>query len=125
MARGGARPGAGAPKGDRNGKRKMKVSKILPPGEVLPAETKPQAPDPLEVIPPDLTPMDHFLKVIRDPTQSPDRRDRAAAVLLPFMHEKAGAKKGKKEEQGEKAKTAASGKFAVPSAPRLVQGGKA
>ena len=40
MARGGARPGAGAPKGDRNGKRKMKVSQIAQPGEVSPVAPK-------------------------------------------------------------------------------------
>ena len=124
MARGGARPGAGAPKGDRNGKRKMKVSRIAPPGEPLPAISAPQPPEPVEEIDPNLTPLDHFLKVIRDPMESKDRRDRAAAVLLPFMHEKAGAKGGKKEEREDAAKKAASGKFAVPSAPRLVQGGK-
>jgi len=124
MARGGARPGAGAPKGDRNGKRKMKVSKIAPPGEPLLAISPTPAPEPIEEIAPDLLPLDHFLKVIRDPTQSPDRRDRCAAVLLPFLHEKAGAKSGKKEEKESAAKNAAKGKFAVPSAPRLVQGGK-
>lgn len=119
MARGGARPGAGAPKGDRNGMRKLKM-KVSPPGEYIPAAEAKTPPDrPIEEIPADLTPLDHFLKVIRDPTQSPDRRDRAAAVLLPFMHEKAGAKKGKKEEQDEKAKTAASGRYAVPAPPKL------
>lgn len=128
MARGGARPGAGAPKGDRNGKRKMKVSQIPPPGEVLPVAPKTrkakapavvEVPELSEEIARDLLPLDHFLKVIRDPLESKDRRDRAAAVLLPFLHEKAGATKGKKEERDDAAKKAASGKFAVPSAPRL------
>lgn len=122
MARGGARPGAGAPKGDRNGMRKGKVSKIAQPGEYIPAISQEQhtaAVESVEAIPADLTPLDHFLKVIRDPLESKDRRDRAAAVLLPFMHEKAGGGKGKKEEKDEKAKKAASGKFAVPQAPRL------
>ena len=128
MARGGARPGAGAPKGDRNGKRKMKVPKIAPPGEavdkIIGTNYTTAILDDVEEIDPNLTPLDHFLKVIRDPLESKDRRDRAAAVLLPFLHEKAGAKGGKKEEKESAAKNAAKGKFAVPSAPRLVQGGK-
>ena len=112
----------------------MKVSQIAQPGEVIPVVPKTrkakapavaEAPGPIEEIAPDITPLDHFLKVIRDPLESKDRRDRAAAVLLPFMHEKAGGGKGKKEERDDAAKKAASGKFAVPSAPRLVQGGKA
>lgn len=102
--------------------RKMKVSKVAQPGEHVPAISQEQylaAINHVEVIAPDLLPLDHFLKVIRDPLESKDRRDRAAAVLLPFMHEKAGATKGKKEEKDEAAKKAASGRYAVPAPPKL------
>jgi len=123
MARGGFRPGAGRPKGTiKEVTKQPRRSKV---GEPLPAIPATLAPETIEEIAPDLLPLDHFLKVIRDPLESKDRRDRAAAVLLPFLHEKAGAKGGKKEEREDAAKKAASGKFAVPSAPRLVQGGKA
>jgi phage terminase small subunit len=123
MARGGVRAGAGRPKGTI--KEVTKQPRRAKAGEPLPAISKPPTPEPVEEIDPNLTPLDHFLKVIRDPLESKDRRDRAAAVLLPFCHEKAGAKGGKKEEREDAAKKAASGKYAVPVPPRLVQGGKA
>lgn len=142
MARGGARPGAGAPRGDRNGQRKKKlltkieVPKIDAPGIV---DKPPVADKPRELAPPPppvapiagvddapvatLQPLDYFLAIMRDPAQPADRRDRAAAVILSFCHAKPG-EKGKKGEREEKAAAAASGRFAAPAPPRLVAGGK-
>lgn len=94
MARGGARLGAGRPKNDKG------TPVALPP------------------VAADISPLAFLLAIMRDPAQSQARRTRAAALLLPFMHQKAGAK-GKKEERQAAGENAASGKFAVPSAPRL------
>lgn len=65
---------------------------------------------------PDLTPMDFLLNVMRNPFERSDRRDKAAALLLPFQHVKAG-ETGKKEDRKKAASDAASGKFAVPKPP--------
>ena len=72
---------------------------------------------------PDLQPLEYFQAIMRDPNQSADRRDRAAAVILSFCHVKP-SEKGKKGEKEEAAKKAGQGRFGAPAAPRLVQGGK-
>ncbi len=66
----------------------------------------------------DQSPMGYLLGIMRDERAEPALRMLAAAKLLPFMHSKAG-EKGKKEERQAAGEKAASGKFAVPSAPRL------
>jgi hypothetical protein len=65
-----------------------------------------------------MLPMDYLLAIVRDEREEPARRDRAAKQLLPYMHQKAGAK-GKKDAQQDAGENAATGKYAVPSAPRL------
>ena len=82
----------------------------------VPAPLTPETPEPIEEYDPDITPMDYLLRVMRNPIEKKDRRDRAAALLLPFTHAKAG-EAGKKEEKNKAAKTAASGKFSVPQPP--------
>lgn len=71
-----------------------------------------------EAIQAGLTPMEYLLGVMRNPENTLARRTRAAALLLPYMHAKPGGAGVKDARQiaGEKA---ASGKFAVPRAPRL------
>lgn len=71
-----------------------------------------------EAIQADLTPMEYLLGVMRNPANSLARRTRAAALLLPYMHTKPGGSGVKDARQAAGAK-AASGRFAVPSAPRL------
>lgn len=88
---GGNRPGAGRPK---------KPAKL---------------PEAIQI---DLTPLEYLLGVMRNPENTLARRTRAAALLLPYMHQKAGAK-GKKDAQQDAGEKAASGKYAVPCAPRL------
>lgn len=76
----------------------------VPPGEVLDTG--------------DQSPMAYLLAIMRDERAEPARRMQSAAKLLPYMHAKPGGT-GKKAEQQAAASTAATGKFAVPSAPRL------
>lgn len=66
MPRGGARLGAGRPKGSRN---KPQTSATLPSGE-------------------DCTPLSYLLAVLRDADVDVRRRDRAAELLLTFLHER-------------------------------------
>src|SRR5690242_310727 len=66
MPRGGARPGAGRPKGSTN---RPKTSATLPSGD-------------------DCTPLSYLLAVLRDSTSDLKRRDRAAELLLTFLHER-------------------------------------
>ena len=70
------------------------------------------------------TPLEYVLHVMNDPRQPAERRDRLAVAALPFMHTKKG-EGGKREKAVENAnKAATSGKFATPSAPKLVAVGK-
>jgi hypothetical protein len=58
---------------------------------------------------------------MRDPATPVDLRIRAATVAAPFIHERATeAKPGKKDRAAAAAKTAARGRFAPPSPPRLI-----
>lgn len=94
MARGGARPGAGRPKGDKG------TPATLPPFAA------------------DVEPLAFLLAIMRDPVQSQAKRMRAAALLLPYMHPKPGDT-GKKETRqnaaGERATT--SNRYATPKPP--------
>ena len=63
---GGARPGAGRPKGSRN---RPQTSTTLPCGDGC-------------------TPLSYLLAVLRDPEVDVRRRDRAAELLLAFLHER-------------------------------------
>jgi len=54
----------------------------------------------------DLTPKDFLLAIMRDPAQPPERRDKAAALLLPFMHPRiAGQTKGTRAHSGDRSRT--------------------
>jgi hypothetical protein len=97
MPRGGARPGAGRPR--------KKQEKQQP---------KPAPKD--QVIDEGMSPLDYMLKVMRDPSEDPGRRDRMAVAAAPYLHRKTGEQgaKSKSKEQAEKAST---GKFAPTPAP--------
>lgn len=94
MPRGGARPGAGRPK---------KVHVQLPTG-----------------IP---TPLDYLLQLMNDASADPIRRDRAAIAAAQYVHLRKD-QGGKKEAKEDKAKSAASGKFAAAAPPKLVVSNK-
>ena len=63
MARGGARPGAGRPKGVRN---KRHVVIVEDPSALMP--------------------IDWMLAVLRDPQAEQNRRDQMAALAAPYVH---------------------------------------
>lgn len=111
MARGGARPGAGRPKGAKSVKTKPKPR----------AGQKPKIPPDIaaEAAAENLDPLAYMLKVMNDPASGPERRDRMAIAAAPFVHIRPAEKGGKKKEREEKAKGAASGRFAPASPPVL------
>jgi len=116
MARGGSRPGAGRPKkGDIRLPKEPRVRQSEPKTNCQePAKTEPPVGELLESS--KISPLEYLLSVMRAEDEDPDRRDRAAALLLPYLHVKAGGA-GKKEQRHE---TAKSGRFAPPKAPTLV-----
>jgi phage terminase small subunit len=63
--------------------------------------------------------MEYLLSVMNDPEADKGRRDRAAAVLAPFMHARAG-ETGKKEARKDAAGLVSAGKFGQATAPKLV-----
>jgi hypothetical protein len=67
-----------------------------------------------------LTPLDFMLKVMRDPTEDNNRRDKMAALAAPFCHPRKGEGLGKKEEKESKAKTAGAGRFSASQPPLKV-----
>lgn len=100
MPSGGFRVGAGRkPKGVKPDPNRAEIEAALQAGSYLP--------------------LDYLLSVMRDPNADPVRRDRAAAVLAPFLHGKTDMG-GKKEERQRAAGEVAKGKFAPAAAPRLV-----
>jgi phage terminase small subunit len=69
VARGGARPGAGRP-------RKLKT--VAAEGSfALPSRQRQNA---------DELPLEYMLRIMRDPTVDPARRDKMAALAAPFCH---------------------------------------
>ena len=61
----------------------------------------------------DILPLDLMLRYMRDPREDKEFRVRLATVAAPYCHARKGeAGTGKKEEQSEKAKAAAGGKYA-------------
>lgn len=107
MPRGGPRPNSGPPKGTKYRKRGdtpitvATVERALEPGWV----------DPLK----------YMLSVINDPAADVLRRDRMAQAAAPFCHPRiADDRFGKKDASAAAAKDAASGKYASPTAPKLV-----
>jgi hypothetical protein len=102
MAKGGYRPGAGRPKGSKN------------KNQTKPVENTGNQPDhPAE----DLAPLAYMLKVMNNPKEDPSRRDRMAIAAAPFVHSRPSEGKGKKQDKIERAKAAASGKFATMNSP--------
>lgn len=118
MSRGGYRPGSGPRKGakyrprtkkaDETAKQKRSIA-AKPPG--VPADIA------AEAAAENLDPLAFMVKTMNDPKVDIDIRTRLAIAAAPFVHRRAGDS-GKKEQQGEKAKAASSGKFA-PSKPPL------
>lgn len=115
MPRGGYRPNSGPKKGT---KYRLRTSKD---GTVKQKRTRK-----VVDVPPDiaadakaenLTPLEYMQKVMNDPRAEKDRRDRMAVAAAPFIHPRPGTGKGKKEERGEKAKEAGSGKFSSGRPP--------
>jgi hypothetical protein len=68
------------------------------------------------------TSLDYLMQVIRGEVHATsEERLRAAIAALPFQHPKlAEAQGGKKTAAADAAKTAGAGRFAPPSAPKLV-----
>ncbi len=109
MARGGYRSGAGRPKKSGGASK-----------ESLVAEAKREAPKVGK------TPLEYMLDVMNDAEGDPDRRDKMAIAAAPYVHAKAEAlAEGKKAQRQANAEQAASGgRFAAPSAPKLVVSNK-
>lgn len=139
MPRGGARPGAGrkpkerAPGEAAPAKRSRKAAApaagFAPAGEKLPDTpatwpfgTAPAAPPEAPADTSQLTPLDYFLSLMRDPGADEKLRFQAAAQALPYMHPKKGDS-GKKEEKQDAANKVAS-KFGARPAPLKVVGGR-
>lgn len=110
MPRGGARPGAGRPKG---AKAKVPRGAVADYGAIT-------------------TPKDYLLAVLRDPSADARRRDEAAKALLPYVHAKAARKAtkptfgndtdGSGSQHGEDAEPRLSSKFAPGRPPRAAFG---
>lgn len=65
-----------------------------------------------------LEPLEYALRVMNDPKEPKDRRDRLCIAAMPFLHPRKGeAGTGKKDEQAARAKIAGAGRFASGRAP--------
>jgi len=105
MPRGGARLGSGRKKGVPNKKTVEALANNS--GEPPPLPEKP------------VLPLEYMLRVLNDPKSSKDDKIKMASLAAPYCHVKAG-EKGKKDDQAEKAKKAASGRFASAPGPKVV-----
>lgn len=120
MPRGGYRPGAGRPKGSASGSR----APAKPKAERKPAPVTihdegaamPAAADMEQV---ERSPLEYMLAVMNDITADGTRRDRMAVAAAPFVHMKKG-EGGKKDERGEAAKAAATGRLTPAAPPKFV-----
>lgn len=63
-----------------------------------------------------LTPLEYALRVMNDPREPKERRDRLCVAILPFCHVKQG-EGGKREKAAEKAEKLSTGKFSAAPAP--------
>jgi len=135
MSRGGARPRSGPPKGTkyrprvpkpegyapkpRKPRAPVKVKIVVTETTSTPALVKTEGKLPVAVVAEadniKMTPLEYVLAAMRDPKVNVERRDRMAALALPFTQARPDGR-GKKNERDEKAKAASTGKFA-PSAP--------
>jgi len=66
----------------------------------------------------ELLPLDYMLKIMNDPKEDKNRRDRMAQACAPYIHPRAG-ESGKKEEKTERARSAGLGKFSPSAPPKL------
>lgn len=108
MASGGYRVGAGRP-------RKPDHELSRPRSKKSETAAASNTPSPNNAV--DLTPLVFAFKVMNDPTQSPDRRDRFCVALLPYFHSKMG-ELGKKDHAKNTAKLASeSGRFKANVVP--------
>lgn len=122
MPRGGYRPGAGRPKGSKNVKNRAKKdlkSQILNDPETPEDEKK-------AIKEGEKTPLRYMLEVMNNAGADPDRRDKMAIQAAPYVHAKASAGGGKKEEKQNRAKKAGQGRFSPTAPPKLasIKGGK-
>lgn len=69
-----------------------------------------------DVIIENLTPLEYALRVMNDPREAKERRDRLCVAAMPFVHVKKG-EGGKREAAAEKAEKLSTGKFAAAPAP--------
>lgn len=143
MPRGGARPGAGrkpkerAPGEAAPAKKPRKAAApaagYAPAGEKLPGTPEswpfgteaqaPAAPPAPQVDTSELTPLDYFLGLMRDPLADEKLRFQAAAQALPYMHPKKG-EAGKKAEKQDEANKVASKFGARPAPLKAIAGGR-
>ena len=79
MAKGGARPGAGRPKGARNKRTVALLEAAARAGEL---------------------PLDYMLRVMRDEKADTDRRDAMARTAAPYLHSRLSATKLSSEDDG-------------------------
>lgn len=134
MPRGGARPGAGRPRkpaAEKPAKTKAapkagfsedgKKADDAPAGWPFGTE---QVADEAEAQPylSDLMPLDFLLAVMRNGEESKSLRLQAATLAAPYCHAKKG-EGGKKDEKADRAKKAATGRFASATPPKLVASG--
>jgi hypothetical protein len=104
MARGGARPGSGRPKKAAGFVPSAKPETVLRPRKSLGG----------------LSPLEYMLGVMNDAEADDARRDRMAMAAAPFVHARAEAAAGKKEQrQAAAEEQGQSGKYAPPAPPAL------
>lgn len=107
MAKGGYRPGAGRPK---------KIKSAAQPVAVVPVTA---------TLDGALEPLSYMLSVMNDPSAEAERRDRMAIAAAPYRHPRLDrVTQSKKDEAAQDAKSAAVGKFATPSPPKLIVNNK-
>ena len=105
MARGGYRPGAGRPRKEA--------------GKAPVVKDETDAETPRETLG-GLTPLEYMLRVMNDPSEDGQRRDKMAIAAAPYVHGRADAvAPGKKEQKQEAAEKVAAGKFAPRGGPKL------
>lgn len=108
MARGGYRPGAGRPKGAAKTSQSAEAANSGAEDDVAVSTD---------------TPLDYMLKVMRDSSADPVRRDRMAIAAAPFVHaRKEPVGQGKREAEKDAAKNV-GGRFAAGSPPKLAAAG--
>jgi len=127
MPRGGHRPGSGPQKGAKYKPRATKEQKLdaitKPKKEKVAKEPEAKSTDGLVTVmdapPENLTPLEYMLRTMNDPGETAARRAWAAQSAAPYCHSRKG-EGNKKEERGDKAKAAGSGKFAASPPPLRV-----